>query len=95
MCPSGLRSTLGKRVCGQPYRRFESSRFRQKLYHKNDPVKGSFFMIAGRSPAEDSLPLRRRTEKASFFWFSSWEANFVFSAKKQKKTPRERGFEVS
>ena len=31
MCPSGLRSTLGKRVCGQPYRRFESSRFRQVM----------------------------------------------------------------
>ncbi len=29
VCPSGLRSTLGKRVSGQPFRRFESSRFRQ------------------------------------------------------------------
>ncbi len=31
MCPSGLRSTLGKRVSGQPFRRFESSRFRHKI----------------------------------------------------------------
>ena len=29
VCPSGLRSTLGKRVTGQLVRRFESSRFRQ------------------------------------------------------------------
>ena len=32
VCPSGLRSMLGKRVCGQPYRRFESSRFRHFLF---------------------------------------------------------------
>lgn len=31
VCPSGLRSTLGKRVSGQPFRRFESSRFRQEV----------------------------------------------------------------
>ena len=29
VCPSGLRSTLGKRVKAQVFRRFESSRFRQ------------------------------------------------------------------
>ena len=35
MWPSGLRRTLGKRVCGQPYRRFESSRFRQTKTKNN------------------------------------------------------------
>ena len=39
MCPSGLRSTLGKRVCGQPYRRFESSRFRQILGSMEEVIR--------------------------------------------------------
>lgn len=30
-CPSGLRSTLGKRVCGQLYHEFESRPFRQAI----------------------------------------------------------------
>ncbi len=30
-CPSGLRSTLGKRVYGEPYRGFESLSLRQLL----------------------------------------------------------------
>src|SRR5262249_1039955 len=30
-CPSGLRSTLGKRVCGKPYPGFESLTLRQFL----------------------------------------------------------------
>ena len=32
MCPSGLRSTLGKRVGSQGSRRFESSHFRHPKY---------------------------------------------------------------
>ena len=30
-CPSGLRSTLGKRVCGKPYRGFESRSLRSEI----------------------------------------------------------------
>ena len=41
VCPSGLRSTLGKRVSGQPFRRFESSRFRQEDF-ENDPERAIF-----------------------------------------------------
>ena len=33
-CPSGLRSTLGKRVCGQPYLGFESPSLRQIKYSR-------------------------------------------------------------
>ena len=44
MCPSGLRSTLGKRVSGQPFRRFESSRFRQKANIKKNTRKGWSFL---------------------------------------------------
>ena len=38
--PSGLRRTLGKRVCGKPYRGFESHSLRQiiKKYFKNRTV---------------------------------------------------------
>ena len=39
VCPSGLRSTLGKRVSGQPFRRFESSRFR---HTKRNPFRDLF-----------------------------------------------------
>ena len=34
MCPSGLRSTLGKRVNSQGFRRFESSRFRHQYMNE-------------------------------------------------------------
>ncbi len=67
VCPSGLRSTLGKRVCGQPYRRFESSRFRQKANNKNRSQRGLFLLC---SPAENEDSRHQasiRKRKQAFF----------------------------
>ena len=37
--PSGLRRTLGKRVCGKPYRGFESHSLRQPLNARDAPTQ--------------------------------------------------------
>ena len=85
MCPSGLRSTLGKRVCGQPYRRFESSRFRHESDNiKRAPVKGGLFYMFDLWSNEDSSILRRRKKKTSFLLYSSLDANPLASAMKAK-----------
>jgi hypothetical protein len=39
-CPSGRRSTLGKRVCGLPYRGFESRPLRFMLLYERQAVFG-------------------------------------------------------
>src|SRR6202521_918191 len=53
--PSGLRRTLGKRVCGKPYRGFESHSLRHSYRQpdfsinekvENLPIKGGFSRVA-------------------------------------------------
>jgi hypothetical protein len=57
--PSGLRRTLGKRVCGKPYRGFESHSLRQfirgdyspgKLVGYQSPIAAAFSYLASEPP---------------------------------------------
>lgn len=44
--PSGLRRTLGKRVCGKPYRGFESHSLRQSLFRTCSPCQSKYQLAA-------------------------------------------------
>src|ERR1700722_16622029 len=63
--PSGLRRTLGKRVCGKPYRGFESHSLRH-LYATALPSIRLFESTA-KSPKNSAL-MRQFFARAVMFW---------------------------
>src|SRR5437899_979523 len=61
--PSGLRRTLGKRVCGKPYRGFESHSLRQQVIDITETIPLTLQAESGRRA--DGKPLYERADEIS------------------------------